>query len=431
MNDRPKKKTKTKNAKVRVAELFAGVGGFRVGLERASKRFEMVWFNQWEPGKSDRSQHAWGVYCRAFGENFEESRKRGTNKDIHQIDVSDIPEHDLLVGGFPCQDYSVARTLSQAAGLVGKKGVLWWDIYRIVREKGKKAPSYLILENVDRLLKSPVSQRGRDFAIMLSSLAEQGYAVEWRIINAADYGMPQRRRRVYILGYKKGTLQHDSLKRDPAQWLMKYGIMSEAFPALPIDAINIHEFNIGPAQEVSESFNKERTDTLFENAGVMIGGKVYTTKIEPRHEAGRMVLNDVLIDESDIPNEYFIPKSQVPQWKRLKGGKRETRRSKSGYEYEYTEGPVAFPDSLDKPSRTIVTAEGGSTPSRFKHVVKTSHGRLRRLTPIELERLNMFPDNHTLGVSDNMRAFFMGNALVVGIVERLGKELAKRANLQL
>jgi len=86
---------------------------------------------------------------------------------------------------------------------------------------------------------------------------------------------------------------------------------------------------------------------------------------------------------------------------------------------------MIFPDALDKPSRTIITGEGGSSPSRFKHVIETKDGRKRRLTPIELERLNMFPDNHTEGVSDVRRAFFMGNALVVGIIEKLGESLAK------
>lgn len=413
--------------KIRVVELFAGVGGFRVGLERAGRgRFETVWFNQWEPGKSDSSQHAWSVYCDAFGHDALTARNLGTNTDINKVGVASIPDHDLLVGGFPCQDYSVARTLSQAAGLVGKKGVLWWDIYRIIREKGRKAPSYLMLENVDRLLKSPVSQRGRDFAVMLASLDEQGYAVEWRVINAADYGMPQRRRRIYILGYRKGTAQHTALKKDPVGWLTDGGIMPKAFKARLTGTDGIRTVELGPAQEMTDSFNKGGKPTPFGNAGVMVGGKAYVAKVEPRHTGKSMTLADVIIDEDEVPEEFFIQKSQLSQWKRLKDGKKEKRKSKTGFEYDYSEGPVAFPDPLHKPSRTIVTGEGGSTPSRFKHVIETESGRLRRLTPLELERLNMFPDGHTARASDNSRAFFMGNALVVGIVERLGKELAKR-----
>lgn len=412
------------DGRVRVAELFAGVGGFRVGLDRASDIFETVWFNQWEPGQSDKSQHAWRVYCDRFAEDHEDKRLAGTNTDISKVAVKDIPDHDLLVGGFPCQDYSVARTLNQAAGLQGKKGVLWWEIYRIIREKGKKAPKYLMLENVDRLLKSPVSQRGRDFAIMLSSLAEQGYAVEWRIINAADYGMPQRRRRVYMLGYRKGTPLYAALKANPVAWLTERGIMPEAFPAS--EEGSHAEITLAAAQELTDTFNKGGKATPFENAGVMLDGKVYTAKVKPVYRGKRTLLRDIVLPEDRVPEEYFIPETQLAIWKQLKGGKRETRKSKSGFEYEYTEGPVAFPDSLDKPSRTIVTGEGGSTPSRFKHVIETASGRLRRLMPSELEKLNMFPVGHTEGATDNKRAFFMGNALVVGIVERLGAELAKR-----
>jgi len=411
--------------KIRVAELFAGVGGFRIGLDRGTpETFETVWFNQWEPGKSDASQHAWNVYCKAFNINPLEARVASTNLDIANVSVKDIPDHDLLVGGFPCQDYSVARTLNQAMGLKGKKGVLWWEIYRIINEKGRKAPRFLMLENVDRLLKSPVAQRGRDFAIMLASLSEQGYAVEWRVINAADYGMPQRRRRTYILGYKKGTSQYAALKKDPLKWLLEDGVTPVAFPVASHGSI--YTIELSGAEDIVRTFETKNGKTPFENAGVMIDRKVYTTRIEPSHKGKRALLKHIVLKEERVSEEFYIPKTKLAGWKLLKGGKKEKRKSKSGFEYDYSEGPMAFPDSLDKPSRTIVTGEGGSGPSRFKHVIETESGRYRRLMPIELERLNMFPDNHTAGASDNQRAFFMGNALVVGIVERLGKELANR-----
>ena len=181
---------------IRVVELFAGVGGFRIGLERASNRFETIWNNQWEP--ATKRQDASIVYQSRFG------IAGHSNNDISTVPVSQIPQADLLVGGFPCQDYSVATTLKNSGGIEGKKGVLWWQIHRILRDSANPPP-YLFLENVDRLLKSPASQRGRDFAIILASLSDLGYAVEWRVINAADYGMPQRRRRTYIVAYRKNT----------------------------------------------------------------------------------------------------------------------------------------------------------------------------------------------------------------------------------
>jgi len=154
--------------KIRVAELFAGVGGFRIWLEK--NNYRVVWSNQWEP--STKTQHASMVYEARFEDTSH------SNEDISKVKVIDIPDHDMLVGGFPCQDYSVASTLKNSHGINGKKGVLWWEIYRILQDKKDKAPKYLLLENVDRLLKSPASQRGRDFAIILSSLNALGYSVD-------------------------------------------------------------------------------------------------------------------------------------------------------------------------------------------------------------------------------------------------------------
>ena len=200
--------------KIKIAELFAGVGGFRIGLEGYNGKsalsnykkdiksiYEVVWSNQYEPSTPSK-QHASDVYENKFKGGI---HSRTSITDVVDEDFDSIPDHDLLVGGFPCQDYSVATTLRNSKGLVGKKGILWWDIYNLLLQKGDRKPKYLILENVDRLLISPSFQKGRDFAIILSCLNSLGYAVEWRIINAAEYGMPQRRKRVFILGYLKNT----------------------------------------------------------------------------------------------------------------------------------------------------------------------------------------------------------------------------------
>ncbi|HNA33096.1 MAG TPA: DNA (cytosine-5-)-methyltransferase, partial [Flavobacteriales bacterium] len=203
---------------LRVAELFAGVGGFRIGLERAGA-FQVVWSNQWEPGR--RKQHASEVYTARFG------TEHHVCSDIATVPTSDIPDHDLLVGGFPCQDYSVASTLKNAKGLVGRKGVLWWQIHRILDQK-KHKPRWLLLENVDRLLGSPAGQRGRDFAVMLASLNALGYTVEWRVINAAEHGMPQRRRRVFIFGER--GVRMPGPRFDAHEYLLKEGLFACAFP---------------------------------------------------------------------------------------------------------------------------------------------------------------------------------------------------------
>jgi len=417
--------------KIKVVELFAGVGGFRLGLDSAGNKetiFETIWSSQWEPGA--KLQHASQIYINRFGSD------NHSCEDIQEVvenKFNQIPDHDLLVGGFPCQDYSVARTLSQAKGIFGKKGVLWWSIFNILNMKKDKAPDFLLLENVDRLLKSPSGQRGRDFAVMLASLSDLGYVVEWRIVNAADYGFPQRRRRVFITGYKKGTKVYKEIKAEKniEKWIEQKGVIANAFPIEKIK-VGLDEFKIeGDLKYVSDNFSSNKpTKSPFENSGVMIDRKVYTTKTTPDYSGKRILLTDIVIhDEEKIPAEYFIKDEDLHRWDYLKGGKKEKRKSKDGFEYFYSEGPMVFPDPLNKPSRTIVTGEGGSSPSRFKHVIKTKSGRLRRLMPLELERLNMFPDNHTRDLlngkitPDVKRAFIMGNALVVGVIKKLGEAL--------
>jgi len=401
--------------KLSVLELFAGVGGFRVGLENTGK-YKVVWSNQWEP--STKTQHASMVYENVFGQEGH------SNEDIHLVPTSKIPDADVLVGGFPCQDYSVATTLKNSKGIEGKKGVLWWQINRILQEKETK-PKYLILENVDRLLKSPSNQRGRDMAIILKCLEELGYAVEWRVINAAEYGFPQRRRRVFIIGYLNTTNHYSILREDMEGWIESEGVMSKSFPIKAVSEFKAVDISDTSIKTISDTFNNGGAKGIFENSGCMIEGKIITAKVFPNYDGGYQKLKDILVTE-DIEAEFYIDNEDLDKWYYLKGAKKEIRKSKSGFEYNYSEGGMIFPDELDNPSRTIITGEGGKSASRFKHVISTKKG-FRRLTPIELERLNGFPDNHTMmnGISNTKRAFFMGNALVVGIVEGIGKALAK------
>lgn len=404
------------NKKIRVVELFAGVGGFRIGLEGASDVYHTIWNNQWEP--STKHQDASLVYRARFG------CEGHSNKDICTVPTTEIPDHDLLVGGFPCQDYSVAASLSRSGGIEGQKGVLWWQIYRILDEKGDKRPSFIFFENVDRLLNSPASQRGRDFAIILASLSDLGYIVEWRIINAAEYGMPQRRRRTYIVGYRKDSVVANRIE-EIDNWLLYDGIMAKSFPFTQ-KSNSLSRFGIeGSIKKVSDNFNKGKKESPFGSAGVMIDRNVLSVDAVATYEGTLQNLGDIVVDEEFVPEDFYISENDLPKWQYEKGAKKINRVSKEGYEYVFSEGGMAFPDYLDKPSRTIITGEGGGAPSRFKHVVKTPSGRYRRLIPIELERLNMFPDNHTYHpeVSDGKRAFLMGNALVCGIVEIIGRSL--------
>ena len=396
-----------------VAELFAGVGGFRIGLARAG--WKTVFSNQWEP--STKVQHASDVYVARFGEDGH------SNENI--ANVESLPRKiDLLVGGFPCQDYSVAKTLNSAKGLKGKKGVLWWEILRLVQ--GQK-PKFIFLENVDRLLKSPSNQRGRDFAVMLKTLGDEGYTIEWRVVNAAEYGFPQRRIRVFIVATKKTKALKNGT---PESIISKTGILARALPLEKIDH-EIQEINLqDDVEKISLRFNKGGGKSPFSTSGYYSNGVAYTVKSQAKLARETSVLGDVLQPDSQIPMEYWVEDKRLKEWKYLKGAKSIERTHKgSGTTYNYAEGKMAFPDLVTNPSRTILTGEGGSTPSRFKHIIKVSKG-YRRLTPIELERLNGFPDDWTSvdqsgnPLTDGRRAFFMGNALVIGLIERVGKVLA-------
>lgn len=402
---------------MRVAEMFAGVGGFRIGLEGYGKPgdalymppagdFETVWANQWEPPGTEARQFAWRCYEERFGEGSCVNRNIEDVLDDYEAGKCAIPDFDLLVGGFPCQDYSVSKPAPMAKGIEGKKGVLWWSIRRMVE---LKEPKYVLLENVDRLLKSPTSQRGRDFAIMLSCLAQLGYAAEWMVVNAADYGMPQRRRRVYVFA-ARNYAEILEMPLSSAFHMVKHGELSEFdVPSDPFCA--------------SETFGDAKRSP-FMRYGRMHDGHVITFDFKPRYDGPETTLGDVLVPDSEVPEAFFIDDDSLERWKYLKGAKKEPRTARNGYEYMYSEGPVAFPDPLDKPARTILTGEGGKSPSRMKIVVMGDSGRLRRLVPDELDAIQMFPKGWTGGMSDGHRAFCMGNALVTGIPHRIGSVLA-------
>ena len=243
-------------------------------------------------------------------------------------------------------------------------------------------------------------------------------------MNAADYGFPQRRRRVFIFAELIGDAE--PAWGSPIQWLYEKGVLARALEVWPSDDVDVRfempdlEFTGHPSR-ISEEFGWGNKVTPFHSSGVMWRRKVWTRQVEPDFDGKLHTLGEIVVPDEDVPESFFIPKGQIPQWEYLKGAKREARRAANGHEYFYTEGGVAFPEPLDRPSRTILTGEGGSTPSRFKHVVRSTDGRLRRLTPVELERLNGFPDDWTdTGMPDGRRAFMMGNALVVGLVARAG-----------
>lgn len=402
-----------------VVELFAGVGGFRCGLNKVmltdgivkeNGNWNFVWANQWEP--STKTQDAFNCYIKRFGDD------NASNIDIFKVNKKEIPDHTLLVGGFPCQDYSVAQTLSNSKGIEGKKGVLWWAIADVLKTK---RPPFVLLENVDRLLLSPAKQRGRDFGVILRTFMDNGYAVQWRVINAGEYGLPQKRRRIFIFAYHKTTNYYKSLtKTNLHDIIFNEGIFAKQFP------IKNEELNYSTADLSKKSYDNlveisSKFKAQFYNAGIMLNGKVYSSKVEKDCTDIYPLKNIILKDKVD--DKYFLNEETLEKFKYLKGTKKIPRIKPNGESYMYTEGAMPCPDNLEAPARTMLTSEGGI--SRTTHIVEDYiTKKIRLLTPLECERINGFPDNWTnTGMTDKRRNFMMGNALVVGIIERLGNEI--------
>lgn len=452
-----------------VCELFAGVGGFRCGLNniktnedtKKEEKWDTVWFNQWEPAEK-KTQYAHSCYVYNFGNRLDKEGKDTTNYNIEDVNKKNIPDFNLLVGGFPCQDYSVASTLSTSKGLEGKKGILWWSIRETIEEK---QPPFILLENVDRLIKSPAKQRGRDFGIILACLRDEGYTVEWRVINAAEYGYQQRRRRTFIFAYKDNTKYNADVQERVAyrndseleekrismsRLLLNDGFFAETFPVYEMDSKKLHITELPKGLgELSEKFSFG-----FENTGVMKEGVIYTFKTNPKYDGKQVTLGDIM-ETGDVDEQYFIPteklyytdpsvthsdetheklpKEDRQTWQYLKGAKKLSRKSESGHEYIFSEGAISMVDAYDKPARTMLTSEGNF--SRTTHIVEDKKTkRIRLLTACEAERIQGFPTNHTkyclvdgdvVEMPVRKRRFMMGNALVVNLIEQMESLLSE------
>lgn len=446
-----------------VCELFAGVGGFRCGLNHINTLDDMkkeepwktVWFSQWEPAEKS-TQYAHDCYVYHFGTCLDKNGNDTTNMNIEEVDKTTLPDFSLLVGGFPCQDYSVASSLATSKGLEGKKGILWWSIRETLEAK---KPPFVLLENVDRLLISPASQRGRDFGIILACFRDEGYTVEWRVINAADYGYQQRRRRTFIFAYKNDLKYAKDVKerinfidefgeelhrRSIAKMIYEEGFFAKTFPVNNDDSnkVIIEKLPKGLG-ELSDHFKFE-----FDNSGVMKDGVIYTVKTLPAYTGKQITLGDIM-ETGDVDEKYFIPENKLyytspninhsdetlgklekekrQTWQYLKGAKKLPRKASNGHEYIFSEGAIPMIDAYDKPARTMLTSEGGF--SRTTHIVKDKKsGRIRLLTAEETERIQGFPTGHTkyckvgnevVEMPLNKRRFMMGNALVVDLIKQM------------
>ncbi|MDE6606636.1 MAG: DNA (cytosine-5-)-methyltransferase [Lachnospiraceae bacterium] len=458
-----------------VCELFAGVGGFRCGLNgikslddiedikngKKNEKWDTVWFSQWEPAEKN-TQYAHDCYVYHFGTRTDKNGEDTTNCNIEEVDKKALPDFNLLVGGFPCQDYSVASSLATSKGLEGKKGVLWWSIRETIEEK---KPPFVLLENVDRLIKSPAKQRGRDFGIILACFQEEGYTVEWRVINAAEYGWQQRRRRIFIFAYKNDTKYNNEIEKN-VEYNKKTGLEKKRMSMGKIlqncgffaETFTVHEIDADKMliQELPKSLGKISTSFKcpFENTGIMKDGVIYTIKTEPDYSGKQRTLGDIM-ETGDVDEQYFIPEERLyytddtethsdetrkrlskekrQTWQYLKGAKKMKRKSASGHEYIFSEGAIPMIDSYDKPARTMLTSEGNF--SRTTHIVRDKKtNNIRLLTAQETERIQGFPTDHTknclvdgeiVEMPIKKRRFMMGNALVVDLIREMEVTLSE------
>ena len=281
---------------------------------------------------------------------------------------------------------------------------------------------------------------------MLAAFNELGYSVEWRVINAADYGRAQRRRRVFFFVFRNDTKWGERLhttyeakfSKDTTieerlaqyqKYIFKDGLFGRQFPVEGTAVKKRIHANqlVGDIAEVSETFN----DGKFWNSGLMTNGYYYTIETNPIVEPP-ITMGKIVVSEETVDAKYYITGDKLEKFKYLRGPKKLIRTSADGHEYTYAEGGMSEYDSLDLPGRTMLTSEG--SVNRSTHLLKIN-GNYRLITPIEAERLQDFPDDWTKfklnakgeveEVSDRMRMFFMGNALVTGIVKRIGDELQK------
>lgn len=164
------------NDKLKIIDLFAGIGGIRLGFEKIGA--ECVFSSEWD-------KHAQDMYEENFGE-----RPLG---DINEINPKDIPDHDFLLAGFPCQPFSIA---GKQLGFADTRGTLFFNIEKILEEK---RPYGFLLENVSRLV---THDKGRTFKVIIDKLENLGYTVHYKVLNTIDFGLPQLRKRIYIVGFK-------------------------------------------------------------------------------------------------------------------------------------------------------------------------------------------------------------------------------------
>ena len=374
--------------------LFSGIGGFELGIIQAYDvlyRHKKQGFGEVVLGESNNSpskllegtptcigyseidKYATQIYQKHFPNH--------TNYgDITKINGKELPDFDFLCGGFPCQAFSVA---GKRGGFEDTRGTLFFDIARIIREK---QPRLLLLENVKGLLSH---DQGRTFGTILRTLDELGYDTEWEVLNSKNFGVPQNRERVFIIGHSRNEPRPQVFplgEDDQAHIQCEGGTKSETKPASAITT--------------REGGRKENNFIVQLN--------------NPTHSNDRVYGTDGV----------------SPTLNTMQGGRRQPfvkvpEATKKGYT-EATVGQsinLAVPNSKTRRGRVSDVAQTLDTGMQ-QHTL-TSDAQIRRLTPTECERLQGFPDGWTEGLSDTQRYKTLGNAVTVNVIQAIVEKMFK------
>jgi len=388
--------------------LFSGIGGFELGIQQAYENknklvetpTDTLSKRNIEESESRRRVWEYAPNCIGFSEidkyaiqTYQKHFNHKNYGDITKINEKELPDFDLLVGGFPCQSFSIA---GKRKGFEDTRGTMFFEIARIIKEK---QPRFLLLENVKGLLSH---DKGNTFTTIISTLDELGYDLQWQVLNSKNFGVPQNRERVFIVGHLRGTGR------------------PEVFPFGGTTAKDIKVV----AELNSETWLKrhECIRRVHDINGI--------SPTIPTGQGGG-VMNKIMIPEATKKGYAEATEGDsinlsVPNSKTRRGrvGKGVAQTIDTGMQ-QYTIQPfIRNPyngKTSDKETGTLGTSCGTSTGMTAQHLYKDS--KIRRLTPKECERLQGFPDNWTEGVSDTQRYKQCGNAVTVNVVKEIIKKL--------
>lgn len=459
---------------MRFLSLFSGIGGFDLGFERAGMVSDSVCEIDL-PAQSILSRHFPHVRL------FDDVRKVG--KDTHERKTI-----DLICGGFPCQDLSIA---GKRAGLTGERSGLWFEFARVIDEL---EPNWVVIENVPGLLSS---NKGQDFAVIIQWMAQRGYGVTWRVLDAQYFGVPQRRRRVFIVGsFGNGRsaevlFESESGARDnppsreagkdiayelirnpshsgdkgdggintkmiaqPLRAGRQYSDMGDGQSNVVIGTLSASAGGLnrpaGQGNELDFVVADTLTSSYARNRGAQAGNasKVHNLFAFDANQNLRDLSEDIaptLLHSGDGEKAHGayskLSVAGALQAHSKKHGHAMTTQqaAENNQLVPIANSLTAHTDPSDEPSSDnlvwdsaqITSKEHGSKPSPISQPLNTLSGMMvgvRRLTPTECERLQGFPDGWTDGQSDSARYRQLGNAVAVPVVEWLGRHIMQAEN---